>query len=232
MNRNAKRKAAQTRRNVLLVVALMLVVCVASIGGTIAWLTDKTEAVTNTFSPSNIDIWMTETVDGELKDTKNGQSIANNTFKMVPGTVLNKDPKVVIEKGSEPCFVFLKVSESDNLSDFIEYAMVEAWEQLVVDGNAVANVYYQEIDALNESDDVVLDVIGYNKETIAEGAEEPTIEFFRDKVFVSTDVEKTDMDALTSADLYPTLTFKAAAVQQANLTLEEAYEEVATFLAS
>ena len=124
----ARRKAAarkerkararkQRNRRVLMTVALMLVVCVASIGGTIAWLTDSTPAVTNTFSSSDINIWMTETVkkaDGtsEVQNTQGGKTIDNTGFQMIPGTYENKDPHVVIGAGSEDSWVFVKVTES------------------------------------------------------------------------------------------------------------------------
>ena len=43
----------------LSVVALVLVLCCA-VGGTLAWLTDTTDPVTNTFTVGDIDIDLTE----------------------------------------------------------------------------------------------------------------------------------------------------------------------------
>ena len=127
MNRSMKRKIAKARRNALLVAALMLVVCIASIGGTIAWLTDSTGEVQNTFTPSDIDIELEETVPEDY------------TAKMVPGVEIPKDPKVTVEVGSEPCWVFVKIVESSNFDEYFEnYTVAAPWKALAgVDG-----VYY------------------------------------------------------------------------------------------
>ena len=54
------------------VVAAALALCCA-IGGTLAWLTDKTDPVVNTFTVGNVDITLAETTGQE--------------YKMVPGCV-------------------------------------------------------------------------------------------------------------------------------------------------
>ena len=66
----------------------MLFGCV--VGGTVAWLTTKTEAVVNTFTVGDINITLTETP----KD-----------FKMVPGNTISKDPKVTVKDGSEASWI-------------------------------------------------------------------------------------------------------------------------------
>lgn len=214
--RQVRQRKARNRR-VLTTVALMLIVCIASIGGTIAWLTDQTGVVTNTFSPSNIDIWMTETVNGELKDTKNDESIANNTFKIVPGTTESKDPKVVVKAGSEDAWLFVQVKENGGVvtvgetttgfSNFITYSVdTNNWTKYP----DVDNIYYCKYGARNDTDISV---------KVLEG----------ETVSYPTTITKEMMDALgTNA---PTLTFKAAAVQQANMALEDAYAEVKGFFA-
>jgi len=224
-NRKSRSRKAIMRRFVL-TMTLMLVAVVVSIGGTIAWLTDETPDVVNTFSPSNIDIWMTETVNGQLQSTQNENTISKNDLKMVPGSVLDKDPKVWLEGGSEDCYVFLKVTEGINLENFISYDVNPAnWKEY----HAADGVYYCE--AKDITSDRGISVIGYYaKENDPES-------FVKDKVFVNTGVTKADMDGLhpqasEEADRYPTLTFKAAAVQMANIAdVDEAYKQVKEFLA-
>ena len=83
--RKERERKARNRR-VVLTVALMLVVCIASVGGTIAWLTDQSGSVVNTFSPSDINISLTEegvTLDADENGSK--------SVKMVPGTAANID---------------------------------------------------------------------------------------------------------------------------------------------
>ena len=62
--KQAQRRARQRKqrnRRIALTACLMIAVMVASIGGTLAWLTDQTGPVTNTFTAGNIDITLDET---------------------------------------------------------------------------------------------------------------------------------------------------------------------------
>ena len=62
-------------------VAVVLVLCCA-VGGTLAWLTAKSDVVTNTFAPSDINITLTETPNTDTDG--NGE---NDAWKadMIPG---------------------------------------------------------------------------------------------------------------------------------------------------
>lgn len=120
------RKTRSGLRRMLLTLALVLVVAVASVGGTIAWLTDTTPAVTNTFIVGDINIELNE--------------ITTN-YKMVPGNTISKDPKVTVKAGSEACWLFVKIEKSSNLDTFITYAVADGWTALT----GVTGVYYREV---------------------------------------------------------------------------------------
>ena len=129
MRRTSRARRAQQRkrrnRRIALTLCVMFVVLAASIGGTVAWLTDKTDPVTNTFTAGDINITLAE-------NTTN--------YKMVPGVDIAKDPKVNVEPGSEDCWLFVKVEKSDNFDDFMTYTIATGWTALTgVDG-----VYYRE----------------------------------------------------------------------------------------
>ena len=95
------------------------------VGGTLAWLTDQTDEVKNTFTVGDINIGLTETT---------------ADYKMVPGNTIAKDPTVTVKANSEACWLFVQVTESTDLKDFITYAIAEGWTALPgVDG-----VYYRE----------------------------------------------------------------------------------------
>lgn len=207
--RKERERKARNRR-VVLTVCLMLAVCVGSIGGTIAWLQDKTESVVNTFSPSNINIELTE--EGAGEDGK-------KSYDMVPGVVLDKKPLVTVKAGSEDCWVFVEVTEkceveSYRFSDFITYGVnPNNWQKL----NEKSNVYYCE--ATDITADRSISVIGYQNGD----------EFVKDKVLVNTSVTKEMMDALETAgaDKYPTLSFKAYAIQKSSFdTAADAWAEL------
>ena len=165
-NRQVKKARTNNARRILLLVGLMSLVAVISIGGTIAWLTDKTDAVTNTFTTSDISI--------ELAETK-------SNFKMVPGNTIDKDPKVTVKSGSEDCWLFVKIEETTNLGDYITYTVDSGWTQLT----GVNGVYYREVKS--SQNDQSFDVIGYVNGSAT---------FVANKVLVNESVTKADMKAL------------------------------------
>ena len=165
------------RRILALVLACVLCVCIG-IGGTLAWLTATTTPVVNTFTDSDINITLTET----------GATDNANSYQMVPGYTITKDPKVTVVAGSEKCYLFVKLEKSTNFDHFMTYTVADGWTQLTgVDG-----VYYREVDTSTSNQ--AFDVLKENKVT------------------VSQDVTKADMDGLTSTT-YPTLTVTAYAAQ-------------------
>lgn len=174
------------KRTMALLLALTLVVG-AAVGGTIAWLTDETEKVENTFTAGNIDIDLTET------DADNDGKTNENSYKMVPGNIIEKDPLVTVKKDSEACWLFVQVKESDDkkFGDYMEYTMADGWMELG-DG-----VYYREVPATTDA--------AADFQVLA-----------NDQVKVKDSVTKDMMNILT-AENYPTLTFKAFAVQKDNI---------------
>lgn len=117
------------KKTLTLLVALVLVVgCI--VGGTLAWLTAKSDPVVNTFTTSDIDITLDETEGGDERE-----------FKMIPGYTIAKDPKVTVEAGSEDCFLFVKLVKSENFDRYLKYEVADGWTELKnADG-----VYYREV---------------------------------------------------------------------------------------
>lgn len=159
------------------IVAACLVICLlatAVIGTTLAYFTDTTDTVKNTFTVGNVDI--------DLKET------TGENYKMIPGTQLDKNPKVTVKAGSEDCYVFVKVEES-NLAEYIEYTVDSGWNKLTgVEG--VDNVWYREAED-NTADSTWSVLTG-------------------DKVTVKTTVEE------LPEGVKPTLSFTAYAIQMAS----------------
>lgn len=83
------------KKKALLMVLAAVLIVVASIGGTLAWLADETQAITNTFTAGKVDIDLTETT--------------GSNYTLVPGATIAKDPKVTVLANSEPSYVFVKV---------------------------------------------------------------------------------------------------------------------------
>ena len=115
------------------------------------------------------------------------------SYKIIPGKDIPKDPKVTVKGGSAACWPFVKV---DKVGTFVEgkvtYAVANDWTALPgVDG-----VYYREVSAVTADTDF----------NVLEG----------NKITVSEDLTKAEVDAITADEI--SLTFTAYAVQKENIT--------------
>lgn len=207
-----RRRRRSTLKPLLVAMAVVLLIgCVA--GGTLAWLTDTTNNVVNTFTTSDINITLTES-----NTTDNKAS-----FKMIPGHSITKDPKVTVQAGSEKCYVFVKIDESTDpvLSNYITYDVAAGW--LVLDKTQYPGVYYRVVDS--RTDAQTFGVIGYR---------DAVGKFNADNVLVKSTVTKEMMKALNEdGAAKPTLTFKAYAIQYMKNNTEhfepaDAYAKVKT----
>lgn len=173
-------------KSLALVLALVLVIgCVA--GGTLAWLNAKTEEVKNTFSTSDIGVTLGETT---------------NTYKMVPGWTIAKDPKATVTSGSEDCYLFVKVEKSNNFDTYVDMAIDSQWTAL----EDQTGVYYIKIDEDSEKN-VAYNVLGEGKVTY----ENVEYAWADNQVLVKPTVTEAMME--TAKTSQPTLTFTAYAVQ-------------------
>lgn len=162
-----------------LVVAMLAVTLLigCAIGGTVAWLTAQTTPVVNTFTYGDINITLAETT--------------GNSYKIIPGVNITKDPKVTVKKDSEACWLFVKVEEEGTfVANKVTYSIADGWTK--GDGtNIPANVYYRAVDAVtNDTDFAVLK---------------------DNKIYVSEELSKSDIQSISAQ---PKLTFTAYAVQK------------------
>lgn len=133
------------KKALFIMLSAALIVC-ATVAGTLAWLTDTTAPVVNTFTVGDINITLTES--------------ENLDLKMVPGQPIEKDPKVTVKDGSEACWLFVKVDKSVNFDSFMTFEMADGWIAL----SGYAGVYYRNVDATNA--DTGFDVLKDNKVTV------------------------------------------------------------------
>lgn len=203
----SKKNSRRRTRNVLLIVSMMLVVAMASVGGTLAWLTAQTDSVTNTFTAGDINIELKEhDYDPAAKSLITTEVVAESDYKIVPGTNLPKDPFVRVKANSEACWLFVEVTESDNWLTKMTYELDTGWTKLeTTDGK---DVYYREVVATATSD------VEFN--------------ILKDKtVKVPDTITKTELNALNGAK--PTLSFKAYAIQKENVdTATDAWTKIST----
>jgi len=187
------------KKSVAILLAVVLLVGVV-IGGTLAWFTDKTQKVKNTFTVGNIDIELKET-DSDDEDTNANE----NSYKMIPGWTIDKDPTAKVLSGSEYAYLFVKIDKSDSVDSYLDYKIDTAWTAL----DGVAGVYYIEIDTAEE----------INKAFTILAAGEATYDEVKytwsdNQVLVKPTVTKVMMDNIEEGKtVAPTLDFTAFAVQ-------------------
>lgn len=113
-----KKRSISTKTFAILLAVMLIIGCMA--GGTIAWLTAKTQTTTNTFTYGDVALTLEETTTG---------------YKIYPGAEIAKDPKVTVTAGSEDCYLFVKVEKSAAFkaafdADEVTYEMADGWTEL------------------------------------------------------------------------------------------------------
>ena len=156
MSNHANRRRSVGMKTFVAMLALVLVIGCA-VGGTVAWLVSKTDAVVNTFTYGDINITLGETT--------------GNDYTIIPGVNIEKNPKVTVKKDSEACWLFVKVEEEGTfVANKVTYSIAEGWTK--GDGTKIpANVYYRAVDAVKADTDfaVLKDNKIYVSENLTKG---------------------------------------------------------------
>ena len=103
----------KTKRKALLLSLCAVLLVVASVMGTMAYLT-STDTVTNTFTVGNVQITLDEAKvnpDGTL--VPNAARVKRNSYKLLPGLTYTKDPTVTVLSGSESSYIKMTVTFSN-----------------------------------------------------------------------------------------------------------------------
>lgn len=119
-----------TRNRILLTAVAALLLVTMAVGGTLAWLQDTSNQVVNTFSPSNIQVGLTET---------------KNNFQIIPSVDIEKDPKVSASS-NVAYYVFVKITKG-NWNEFLTYEKADGWQVLTGSEQETEMVIYQALAA-------------------------------------------------------------------------------------
>ena len=191
--KNGKFTARRTSGTKALTMLLALTLAVAcAVGGTLAWLTATSQTVTNTFTVGDINITLAETT--------------GTSYKVVPGATVSKDPTVTVEKGSEECYVYAKVTNNLVLDNGTNVATLNVdstkWTVVATSGNTTLYRYNQTVNALNADDNVKLDAVFTQVTYSGSDITKDNITQLKDKTIVIqayahqfANVEQTDADA-------------------------------------
>lgn len=207
----AARRSSGTKKVLTVTLAVLLLIG-CSVGATLAWLTAKTDTVTNTFTVGKVNITLQEHGYVEASNSLNTTKPVNrNTYKLIPGKNMPKDPFVTVASGSEKCWVFVCVKETNNTidsddevavsTDVISYSVNNGWNALQEDNGtrtykSGVTVYYRVVDTAQMGTPLyIFEANGCDDTDHANGC-----------VTVNPDLT-------SSYTATPTLTFTAAAIQ-------------------
>lgn len=204
------------KKTLTIAIALVLVVALA-VGATYAYLTAQTGEVKNTFVAGGaVDQSALKLYEHKANPNKDGtytldetKRTTENSYTVMPGVNLPKDPTVEVTAANGPYYLFVKVTEGAHFNkNIFSYSIDDAaWKQLKdADDKDVAGVYVYTTDKTNAA--------------ILTGA--VTANVLKDKV-----VTVADVDSITLAGADCTLTFQAYACQAAGLTPYAAYQAAA-----
>lgn len=157
-------------KKILLLVLCAALLVSASVMGTLAYLTSTTDTVQNTFTVGKVVITMDEAKVDEYGVPVNPEvRVINNGYKLIPGHTYTKDPTIHVEEGSEPCYVFVKVTSTvgTTIIDVDSLLRAHGWTHL--DGN----IWYQ-VDAV-DARTTVQNVVVFDKFTISKDATAATL---------------------------------------------------------
>lgn len=187
-----ERKEPRRISGKLLVALLAVVLAIGcAVGGTVAWLVTSTATVTNTFSYGNINIKLDESTGSD--------------YKIIPGVNIKKDPYVEVTKGSEPCWLFVKVEQTGEFLNAVTFTVDNTvWTPLT----GHAGVYYREVGTNADNAQTFYILTG-------------------NTITVKDTLTKAQIDALTGDNKTPLLKFTAYAVQKAGInTVADAWAKV------
>lgn len=137
----------KTARKSLLIALCAVLLVVASVMGTLAYLTADTDVVTNTFTVGSVAIDLDEAKTDVYGDVVTGEEAARikaNQYKLIPGHDYTKDPTVHVTSGSEPSYIFVKVEngissiEATGTTTIAAQMTAKGWKALT----NVDNVFY------------------------------------------------------------------------------------------
>lgn len=184
----------------IVALCLCIALAVVAIGGaTLAYFTDQTETVTNTFTVGKVDIDLWETEDG----TPNGTvtRTGRTDIKVAPGTDIAKNPTVKVVANSEDCWLFVEMTVANWPTANVTYSVANGWSTLS-SANGVTILYRE----------------------VSKSAADQTFGILtNDKITVSNQLVSSNFVTDTAGNmLKPTMAFQAFAIQKDNLTTAQA----------
>ena len=98
-----------TKQKALAIAGVLGIAALVLSAGTLAYFTDHTKTITNTFTVGKVDISLTEPEEDNWKTDENGKP----KMVVMPGGSYAKTPTITVEEGSEKAWVFAGIKLSN-----------------------------------------------------------------------------------------------------------------------
>ena len=146
----------KSKKKVFMTVLCAAALVVASVLGTMAFLTSK-DKVNNTFTVGNVAITLDEAkVTDAGNPVEGADRVKANIYKLIPGHEYTKDPTVHVTANSEDSWVFIKVEDGlaaiEDDTTVADQITGNGWTAL----DDVAGVYYKEYSSSTAATDLVV----------------------------------------------------------------------------
>lgn len=112
-----------------LITAMISLLCVVTlgVGSVIAYFSSHSGPVINTFTVGEVEIDLAETT--------------GDSYQLIPGATVSKDPVVTVLAGSEDCYVYVRLERTSRADEFLTYELEEGWTIL----GGIDGVYYRHV---------------------------------------------------------------------------------------
>ena len=144
----------KTAKKAMLMTLCAIILVVATVFGTMAYLT-STDEVVNTFTVGNVAIKLDEAkvgTDGKALTGADATRVKENSYKLLPGHTYTKDHTIHVDAVSEDSYIFVKVengiasyeapfsAEEGGYRTIADQIKANGWTAL----ESAADVYYRE----------------------------------------------------------------------------------------
>lgn len=145
----------KSKKKVFVTVLCAAALVVASVLGTMAFLT-STDEVTNTFTVGNVAITLDEAPVNDAGVVQTGDRVKENSYKLIPGHEYTKDPTVHVAANSENSWIFVKVEDAitdvEDVDTIATQIANNGWTALA----GATGVYYKEYTSSTDATDLVV----------------------------------------------------------------------------
>lgn len=216
------------KNKIMLSVISGLLVAAVAVGGTLAYLSDKSNMVTNTFNvgagyeeddDGHVGLWLDEV---DIANPESRTETGNEYKDLQPGSIVEKDPTFHLTAGSTDSYVFAEVTGIDEMIAAGYYFTVDEPEKLVDPVSAFNGkwVKVSEGEGFNG-----LYIYNDGVDGMVSGGE--AMEAMFNWVKLGSDVDNEEFAAIEPSSV----NVRGVAVQAANLTAAEAQVEAEKILA-